>query len=156
MYPTSRTNVSAGDPAAACILIGNKEISHPCSFILFGLAFPISLESLAPCASHTHIALEQSGAEDKLLVFTFLLFPPLPLLFSMSPFPCLKVGTVYMEVFYNPNPFPRFQPENTPNLKSFKSTFLQFCHNINNFMSMILLDFVLSSFLAWSPSSWGL
>lgn len=146
MYPTGRINVSAGHPATGCILIEN-EGNIPSLFIfplwpgsphLSGMTCSLCLGWLCLCFPHSYIAPGVSGAEDKVLILTFLQFPSLSPLLSVSAFPHLKVGAVYLAVLYKPK-LPRFQTGNTPNLKSFKSTFLQFWHNINSFMSMLFL-----------------
>lgn len=114
VYPTGRINVNAGDPATGCILIEN-EGNIPSLFIfplwpgsphLSGMACSLCLGWLCLCFPHSHIAPGVSGAEDKVLILTFLQFPSLSLLLSVSAFPHLKVGAVYLAVLYKPKPPP--------------------------------------------------
>lgn len=111
-------------------------------------AFPY-LSGAALCALLVLPTLSHcSGSRRQSPDFNFFTVPPFCLLCSVSPFPCLKWELFILKSFTNPNPLLPFQPGNTPDLKSFKSTFLQFWHSCS--------FTVLSSFLTWSPSSWGL
>lgn len=92
-YPTGRINVNAGDPATGCILIENEGNipslftypGWPGSPHLSGMACSLCLGCL--CFPHSHIALGASGAGNKVLVLTFLQFPP-----SVSLVLCLSIS----------------------------------------------------------------